>query len=206
MTNEEYNRLYNYTYRLPQDFSEEFDWIQTARTNYGKEILLSISEHSLPNVSTESFSLVRSVRSPGNVIGFLGVQLTGENLRQLLESSSLYDMEIMLLCEGHVLYQSEGFPWSEESVTDVRGLCGGLEKEYLTSSSQTQDSPLCVVTIVSKSDILHKNWGDFCRYWYYRNQCGGADLWGYYAVCPYDVLPLNCIYQKDAGYHSAEPA
>ena len=161
MTNEEYNRFYNYTYRLPQDFSEEFDWIQTARTNYGKEILLSISEHSLPNVSTESFSLVRSVRSPGNVIGFLGVQLTGENLRQLLESSSLYDMEIMLLCEGHVLYQSEGFPWSEESVTDVRELCGGLEKEYLTSSSQTQDSPLCVVTIVSKSDILHKNWGDF---------------------------------------------
>lgn len=60
-----------------------------------------------------------------------------------------------------MLYQSEGFPWSEESVTDVRGLCGGLEKEYLTSSSQTQDSPLCVVTIVSKSDILHKNWGDF---------------------------------------------
>ena len=32
MTNEEYNRYYNYTYRLPQDFSEKFDWIQTART------------------------------------------------------------------------------------------------------------------------------------------------------------------------------
>ena len=161
MTNEGYNRQYNYAYRLPQGSLEAFDWINTARTNYGKEILLPVSDVSVPNVDTESFSLVRSVRSPGRVIGFLAVQLTGENLTQLLETGGLYDIEMMLLCDDQVLYQSSRFPGAKGGSADPNALRETLKDEYLVSVSHPQNSPLCVVTIASKNNILHKNWEDF---------------------------------------------
>lgn len=110
MTNERYNRPYDYTYRLPEGCLEQYGWIDTARSNYGKEILLPVSAGVLPGTDTEGFSLVRSVRDPGSVVGFLAVQLTGDSLRQLLNVGELYDIDIMISRGSDVIYRSEGFP------------------------------------------------------------------------------------------------
>ena len=139
-------RQYNYAYRLPLGSLDGFDWINIARTNYGKEILLPVSDASVPNVDTESFSLVRSVRSPGRVIGFLAVQLTGENLTQLLETGGLYDIEMMLLCDDKVLYQSSRFPGAKGGAADPNALRETLKDEYLVSVSRPQNSPCLLYT------------------------------------------------------------
>ena len=122
MTNEAYNRSYNYTYRLPDGFLKDYGWTETARSNYGGEILLPISDHVLPNVTEKGLALVRSVRNPGKVVGFLGVQLSEENFSQLLEVGELYGIELMIVYENSVLYRSEGFPYCGMEIQDVSAL------------------------------------------------------------------------------------
>ena len=160
MTNESYNRQYNYAYRLPKGALDDYDWIQEAGVNYGKEILLPVSSGMLPNTDKQSFSLVRAVRDPGKVIGYLGVSLTGENLSQLLETGGLYNIEIMLLCEERILYRSEGFPIKEVAAEKKEMKFEGFGENYLVSVAWPADSPLCVVALVSKRDIFRRNWQD----------------------------------------------
>lgn len=161
LTNEGYNRRYNHTYRLPEGFLEDYDWIETARTNYGKEILLPISDTVLPNVDTEGISLVRSVRSPGKVVGYLAIQLSGESLRQLLEVGELYGIEIMILCDEEVLYQSGDFPWQADTVEDIAALETLLGREHLVSAAYQKDSPIRVIATVSMEDVFRRNKDDF---------------------------------------------
>lgn len=161
LTNESYNRKYNYTYRLPEGSLVDYDWIERARTNYGEEILLPISNAVLPNVDTEGISLVRSVRSPGKVVGYLAIQLSGESLSQLLEVGELYGIEIMILCDEDILYQSEGFPCEESVIRDADALEESLRKEYLVSAAYQTESKLRVIAAVSMKDVLFRNRDDF---------------------------------------------
>ena len=69
MTNESYNRQYNYAYRLPKGALDDYDWIQgkSLGVNYGKEILpFGFFPGMLPNTDKQKFfSLVRAVRDWG---------------------------------------------------------------------------------------------------------------------------------------------
>lgn len=161
MTNERYNRDYGYTYRLPDGFADRYGWLQTARTNFGGEILLPISTKILPNIDTEGFSLVRSVRCPGKVVGFLAVQLTGENLSQLLEVGSLYGIDIMISRDGDVIYKSEDFPFTESFADDMISMETTLRQDYLVSSSYQENSRIRVTATASLDHVFAQNRLDF---------------------------------------------
>ncbi len=163
MTNERYNRAYDYTYRLPEGCLEQYGWIGTARNNYGKEIMLPVSSEALPNTATEGFSLVRSVRDPGSVVGFLAVQLTGDSLTQLLCVGELYDIDIMISRGSDIIYRSEGFPaYAAESLGEDRGaLLPALRQNYLVSSVLREDSDIQVTAVISMETVLRQMRADF---------------------------------------------
>lgn len=161
MTNEGYNRNYDYTYRLPDGFADNYGWLQTARTNFGGEILLPISTEILPNIDTEGFSLVRSVRCPGKVVGFLAVQLTGENLSQLLEIGALYGIDIMISYDGDIIYKSDHFPSSKTSSEDIDQMETRLRQDYLVSSICQEDSHIRVTATASLDYVFAQNRFDF---------------------------------------------
>lgn len=161
MTNEEYNRNYNYTYRLPKGFLKYYEWTEMARNNYGSEILLPVSDSVLPNVQEEGLALVRSVRNPGRVVGFLAVQLSGDNLSQLLEVGELYGIELMIVYENSVLYQSDGFPYEKNEVQDISDLKKCIGNEYLLSAVEQKESGIQVITVASMESVFRKNQSDF---------------------------------------------
>ena len=161
MTNEAYNRSYNYTYRLPDGFLKDYGWTETARSNYGGEILLPISDHVLPNVTEKGLALVRSVRNPGKVVGFLGVQLSEENFSQLLEVGELYGIELMIVYENSVLYRSEGFPYSGMEIQDVSALKETTDSRYLLASAGQEENGILVIAAASEEGIFRKNQDDF---------------------------------------------
>lgn len=161
MTNEAYNRNYSYTYRLPEGFIEKYDWTETARNNYGSEILLPISDSILPNVEEEGLALVRSVRNPGRVVGFLAVQLSEENLSQLLEVGELYGIELMICYKNSILYKSNDFPYDGKEVQNIADLEEALGGRYLISTVSQKDSGIHVITVSSMKSIFRKNQNDF---------------------------------------------
>lgn len=164
MTNEKYNRPYDYAYRLPEGCLEQYDWIQTARNNYGKEILLPVSAEMLPGTDTEGFSLVRSVRDPGAVVGFLAVQLTGDSLIRLLGVGELYDIDIMISRGDDIIYRSEGFPMEGGGGGLGQGidvLLSDLRRDYLVSSVCRKDSGIQATAVISKAAVLDLQRDDF---------------------------------------------
>lgn len=162
MTNEAYNRPYNYIYRLPEGSLEQYDWIRTAQNNYGKEILLPVSEQILPNTETAGFSLARSVRNPGNVVGFLAVQLTGENLSSLLSVGELYGIDIMISRDGEMIYKSGNFPLGEEArVIDMDSLIPSLRGDYLVTTICKDDSHIQVTAVMAVETVLKEQRTDF---------------------------------------------
>ncbi len=168
MTNEKYNRPYDYTYRLPEGCLEQYEWIRTAQTNYGKEILLPVSAHILPNTDTEGFSLVRSVRSPGTVVGFLAVQLTGESLSQLLSVGDLYGIDILISYGNDVIYKSDTFPHDDAAIKDadtkgsgIDALLFKLKRDHLVSSTLLQDSNIRITAVISMKTVLDLQRDDF---------------------------------------------
>lgn len=161
LTNDQHNLGYNQTYRLPEGFIDSYEWTKEARVNYGREILLPICDFVLPNVDTMGFSLVRSVRNPGKVVGFLGVQLSGEDLSRLLEAGEVYGIDIMILCDEDVLYQSESFPWKGDTLEDTQALQKELSGKYLVSVRGQESSQIQVVSVVSMEKVFLKNRDEF---------------------------------------------
>lgn len=161
MTNEDYNRQYNYAYRLDDGILDNYDWIHTARTNYGKEIFLPVSDGVLPNVDTEVFSLVRAVRSPGKVVGYLAIQISGESLLQLWKEEEMQDIDIMIWCGEDILYKSEDFPYHKAGIEDIQLLEAELGRNHLVSTSYEDDSHICVMTTISMENVLRMNGRDF---------------------------------------------
>lgn len=162
MTNERYNRPYDYTYRLPEGSLEQYDWIKTARDNFGREILLPVSADILPNTDTEGFSLVRSVRDPGVVVGFLAVQLTGDSLTRLLSVGELYDIDIMVSQGDDIIYRSLGFPSGGESLVEgAEAVPSDLRQEWLVSSVRRKDSGIQVTAVISMEAVLDQQKADF---------------------------------------------
>ena len=145
MTSYDYNQGYTYQYRLPEDFLEGLEWLDTTLNNYGRAILLPVSASVLPNVEEEALTLVRAVRNPGDVIGFLAVQMAKEDFEQIFDLGGLNGMEILVVYGDSVLYQSEGFPVELSGQIQVEELLQEMEGEYLVSARTKEDSGLTTI-------------------------------------------------------------
>lgn len=158
MTSYGYNLAYSYQYRLPEDTLEELYWLELVLDNYGQTVLLPVSDSVLPNVDTEALTLVRAVRDPGNVIGFLAVQIDRKDLNRIFEMGSLSEMDFVMLYGDTVICRSEGFPLQEGRIEDVEGFLEKLKEGHIVSSKMQEASGIRMIMTADMGLIYDRAW------------------------------------------------
>lgn len=153
MTSYNYNSDYTYQYRLPKDFMEEFPWIERTLDNYGRAILLPVSDKVLPNVEEEALTLVRAVRNPGDIVGFLAVQIAREDLEQIFDVGSLNNMEFLAIYDGNVIYKSDNAPLPKEGRAEPEVFLEELQKTYLVSARTREDSGITTIMLSDMQQV-----------------------------------------------------
>ncbi|MCI8417798.1 MAG: histidine kinase [Lachnospiraceae bacterium] len=109
VTSSNYNRGYNYKYRMSREMLQEIPWYQKVQNNYGKEIVEPIQESILGIEGRKSLSLVRAIRNPGEIVGYLSVEVDMEKLGYLLEIDEAMEAETLIVRDdGVILYCSQG--------------------------------------------------------------------------------------------------
>ncbi len=155
VTSSHYNRGYHYKYRMSQEERNAIPWYQEVQNNYGKEIVEPIRESILGIEGRRSLSLVRAIRNPGEIVGYLSVEVDEEKLGYLLEMDEALEAETLIVRDdGVILYCSEGlkgylgererfFPQSRER----------LEETYLLAEHTQRSTGITVLMATEKSRV-----------------------------------------------------
>lgn len=154
MTSYNYNLDYTYRYRLPEGFLEDIEWLNGTLNNYGRAILLPVSDNVLPNVDQEALTLVRAVRNPGDIIGFLAVQIPEKNLEKIFELGNLNNMEFLVVCGDTVIYGSNRTLWGEAAQINVDDFLEDLDGKYLVSA-RTQAASGLTTILLSDMQVVY---------------------------------------------------
>ncbi len=154
-----YNKEYNYKYRMSREAMNEISWYSKVQNNFGQEIIMPLQEKEIPKSDRKSMSLVRAIRNPGKVIGYLCVEIGADKLDYLLEVDTALETELLIVRkDGVVLYGSEDFPvhlkagvWDESCVAD-------LQRDYFISEREAgQDAVIYMAMAKSAAYAQARN-------------------------------------------------
>lgn len=109
---EEYNVDYNCRYRLPEEELEGIGWLETARSNYGKSLILPVDGHKIPLDSRKTLTMARAIRDPGKVVGYLCIQVEAEYLDEIFKIGEQSGAQVLLYdrSSGNTVYSTSDFP------------------------------------------------------------------------------------------------
>ena len=142
-TSIDYNHGYTSHYRLPEQEKNAYQWTDTAKTNYGQEILLPISDNLLPEHNERVLALVRSIRNPGKIVGYLIVEVKEQDLDYIFNQKSSYNEELSIITEsGDEIYRSDGFPSDYPA------------GNYYLYSEQTDENGITTRCLVRKNQVI----------------------------------------------------
>ena len=152
ITSEKYNNQYTFQFRLEEGEISRLDWKEEADQNSGATILLPLSKTAVPEFDMEALTLVRAVRDPGKVVGYLAVQIRLEDLDYIFGIDELSDSEILVQSGTRVIYATEGFPEEEF----LQGGESSLSQEYLVASASNEESDITVLLVSPMSLVFEK--------------------------------------------------
>lgn len=155
ITNDKYNNMYSFQYRLDQEVIRSLDWISEADRYGGKAILLPVSDNAVPHFDEQALTLVRVVRDPGKIIGYLAVQIRISDMDYMFGIDELNDSSIMIQRGDHVIFATENFPMEKYLTLPA----DKLKKEYLISSVSSesgQSSDQIKVTLASPMSLVYE--------------------------------------------------
>ena len=154
VTSHEYNSGYNYTYRLSKEEMDAISWYPDVQNNYGQAIIIPLQKNQIPKSNRESLTLVRAVRDPGKIVGYLCVEIGAEDLGYLLEMDEAMTAEMLITrADGTVLYGSDEFPAKvRDGILDKESLTE-IAQEYFLSQQET--SPGIIVYMVMSQNTVY---------------------------------------------------
>ena len=103
-TSDSYNLGYSAKSRLSDEDWAAINWLDRVQDNYGKTVLLPVQQRLLQEEAEETLMLVRAIRHPGNVVGYLIVDARLKDISNILyhdENSTL----VIVDQEGQIIYQ-----------------------------------------------------------------------------------------------------
>lgn len=109
---EEYNVDYNCRYRLPEEELEGIGWLEAARSNYGKSLILPVDGHKIPLDGRKTLTMARAIRDPGKVVGYLCIQVEAEYLDEIFKIGEQSGAQVLLYdrSSGNTVYSTSDFP------------------------------------------------------------------------------------------------
>ena len=106
-TSDSYNLDYSVKSRLSDEDWIAIDWLDRVQNNYGKTVLLPVQQRLFQEEEEETLMLVRAVRQPGDVVGYLIVDTQLSDISNILQ----HDEKSMLVIvdqNGQIIYQDGG--------------------------------------------------------------------------------------------------
>ncbi|WP_148409556.1 cache domain-containing sensor histidine kinase [Murimonas intestini] len=160
---EEYNVDYNCRYRLPGEELEGIGWLETARTNYGKSLILPVNGHKIPLDDRKTLTLARAIRDPGKVVGYLCIQVEAEYLDEIFKIGEQSGAEVLLFdsSQGETVYSTSGFPSELVRTEDQTADLSLLEKDYLVIREEELNG-LTTVLISPRKEIYASALQEIC--------------------------------------------
>lgn len=152
------NHGQNYTYRMGSETLEAVAWLKDVRNNYGQTVLLSAQTELLPGYGGDFFALVRGVRNPGKLIGYLAVFTHRENLDYMLRAPESLGGALMILeNDDKVIYAGSGFP--QARCLDGNGAfnLSALGGDYIVAESADPASGIAVVITVPNHEVYRRS-------------------------------------------------
>ena len=158
ITSDNYNTEYNCRYRLPQSEIEKLEWLSQADQNYGKSILLPAKTGMVPLKEAKGLTLARAIRDPGNVVGYLCIQIKQETVEEILEIGENQQSQVMIWDgEGQqILYCTENFPQRVFRKKNLEKALREMEDRYLTICRQGKDG-IQIVLLSDKNHIYYSS-------------------------------------------------
>lgn len=154
VTSHDYNKGYHYGYRMEQREIQGISWYQDVQDNFGQEIVIPVQENQIPKSDRKSLTLVRAIRNPGKIVGYLCVEIAQEDLSYLLEMDEAMETELLITnADGTVLYGSEGFPARLQGGKLDTDSLAALENTYFVASRSL--NPGTVVYMVMSRDTVY---------------------------------------------------
>lgn len=103
-TSDGYNLGYSFKSRVSEEDWEAIDWLDRVQDNYGKAVLLPVQQRLFQTEAEESLMLVRAIRHPGDVVGYLIVDTKMSDISDIL----YHDKNATLVIadpENQIIYQ-----------------------------------------------------------------------------------------------------
>lgn len=140
-----YNHGYNFKYRMSEEERNSISWYDEVQENYGKEIIVPIQKSEIPRNGKETLALVRAIRDPGKVVGYLCVDIDAEELDYIWEIEQTLGTELKIsTTDGKILYCSKDFPSEEEY------------ENYFQAENLQSDTQIWITMMMPKDDVYAK--------------------------------------------------
>lgn len=145
ITSYRYNNGYNFKYRMSEEERNSISWYAEVQNNYGKEIIVPIQKSEIPRNGRETLALVRAIRDPGGVVGYLCVDIDVEELDYIWEIEQTLGTELKIsTMDGKVLYCSKEFPEEKDY------------ENYFQAENRQSDTQVLITMMMPKEDVYAK--------------------------------------------------
>lgn len=151
-TSKEYNRAYSAQTRLDSAHITGIDWLTEARNSNGHAVLLPVQMGAFSSETDEPvLTLVRSVRIPTEIVGYLMIEVSHTELDSILNIGEQNGTLVAIVNENNEpIYASADFPLTEEGT--FPGLAA-LRADYLVSAEYNADTGITVFSVMDKHDV-----------------------------------------------------
>lgn len=154
---EQYNLSYDRQDRLDESFWEQIHWRDAVQNNYGRAVLLPVQQQLLNTNPAETLMLVRAVRNSRGVVGYLIVEVTLEDISNVLNYDTSNGAALVITAtDGTLIYASDTLP--EEVTQNITSGSTVNWKDLGYLSAATEDAGLNTrVTMVAPVSSLWRD-------------------------------------------------
>ena len=153
---EQYNLPNDRHFRLDETIWGQMDWLEAVQNNQGRAILLPVQPQFFHSEPEETLMLVRAVRNSRGIVGYLVVEVTLEDISNVLNYDTSNNAALVITTtDGTLIYASDSLPKevTEQIVTGT--IVDWKQLDYLCSSAESAGLNTTVTMVAPESTLWH---------------------------------------------------
>lgn len=151
---EQYNLLYDRNARLDESFWEQIDWLDAVQHNHGHAVLLPVQQQLLHEDPAETLMLVRAVRNSRGIVGYLIVEVTLEDISDVLNYDTSNDVALVITAtDGTLIYASDSLPEEVSKKITAGSTVDWKDLGYLSASTEDTELKTRVTMVAPVSSL-----------------------------------------------------
>lgn len=154
VTSDNYNNAYTVKSRISSEEWASLPWINRLQDNFGQAVLLPIQKRPFHDEHQDTLMMVRSIRNPGNIVGYLIVETTVEDISDTLYYDCGYDSTLMILdAQEQVIFQNGSVSDAALSTAGKTDEATWKELGYIAAVEANEELGLSFLVLTPKDTL-----------------------------------------------------